>query len=261
MTRITYDPDGYPHPSKLDSMVVWKRKKELDKARKNGYRDKHGICIHCGGDAMLDLKGDGYTRCICWTLMSEQKLRRAQNLATPHEPLKWTDFEVWGNRTSKETLSHILDDARDWASKIDTWLMLVGKVGTGKSHLLNILDTYLSPWSLYISVPDLKDLVFHHTGEGDLDKIINVISKHPILILDDVGAEYASEYAVSATRQIVMARYTQWQEFPTIVSTNQTPGQFETYDLRMADRLFDQSKVRHLSFEGVASWRRRWHTE
>jgi DNA replication protein DnaC len=140
---------------------------------------------------------------------------------------------------------------------IDTWLYLSGPVGTGKSHLLHTIDSYLYPWSFYVSVPDLKDLVFEYTAKRDLQVITDRIAKHPILILDDVGAEYTSEYAVSMVRQIIMARYKRWQEYPVVVATNLTESQMIGYDERLADRLWDTDKVRHVYFTGVSSWRRR----
>jgi DNA replication protein DnaC len=139
---------------------------------------------------------------------------------------------------------------------MDTWMLLGGPVGAGKSHLLHIMDTMLSPWSLYISVPDFKDMVFASTGNGGLTDLLDKVSVHPILLLDDVGAEWASGYAVTALRQVIMSRYTNWRDLPTIVVTNLTGGQFKTYDERMADRLFDTEKVMNVAFENVKSWRR-----
>jgi len=256
MTRIVYDSEDQPHPSRLDSYRVWKKKGELDKARLEGYRNEFGGCRYCSGDATVTLKREGETRCVCWTLQKEFKYRKVQELGTAHDKLEWKDFEVWGDSKSKAVLTSAVEEMRRWTKEFDSWLVLAGSVGTGKSHLLHTVDSYLKPWSLYLSVPDLKDLVFEYTGKKELQKLTDLISYHPILLLDDIGAEYTSDYAVSMLRQIIMARYKRWEEYPTVIATNLGPSQLEHYDKRMADRLFDTAKVKDVVFEGVKSWRR-----
>jgi DNA replication protein DnaC len=258
MTRLSYDQDGKPTPSKLDSMLVWKKMRKLDWAREGLNYNENGICVMCEGSERpmeVKLKNEGWTRCVCWTVQKEQRYIKAQDFATKHDILEWKDFEIWGSQTSKSALTSALTTLKRWTLELDTWLLIAGKVGTGKSHLLHTLDTYLRPWSLYMSVPDLKDLTFAYTGKNELDVLLNKISTHPILLLDDVGAEYASSFAVSTVRQIIMARYNRWQEFPTVVSTNLTDGQLKDYDERMWDRLMDNTKVRDIPFLGVESWR------
>jgi hypothetical protein len=58
-------------------------------------------------------------------------------------------------------------------------------------------------------------------------------------------------------RQIIMTRYKMWEEYPVVIATNLTKTQLTKYDERLMDRLYDQDKVRHVSFKGVSSWRQR----
>jgi DNA replication protein DnaC len=227
----------------------------LDEARINGYRE-NGICRYCGGAEQLDIPKEGMTYCACMILREEHAHRNMQEYATKHPDVNLNEFEVWGDADSKLVLSQALKDIREWISKIDRWLMIAGPVGTGKSHLLHTIDTILKPWSMYISVPDFKDMVFEFTGNGDLSTMLDYVSRHPILLLDDVGAEWASAYAVTALRQVIMSRYTHWRELPIVIATNLTESQLETYDSRIADRLFDKEKVDTILFNGVKSWRR-----
>jgi DNA replication protein DnaC len=258
MTRLSYDQDGEPTPSKLNSMLIWKKRKKIEWAREGKHLDENGICQVCKDSPRpmeIDLPHEGWTRCVCWTVKKEARYRKAQDFATMHDMLEWKDFEVWGDAESKATLQAAVNTMQNWTKDIDCWMLIGGRVGTGKSHLLHTLDTYLRPWSLYISIPDLKDLTFEYTGKNELDVLLKKISTHPILLLDDVGAEYASTFAISTVRQIIMSRYKRWQEFPTVVSTNLTKSQLEDYDLRMWDRLMDNTKVLSIPFTGVKSWR------
>lgn len=256
MIRYVDDEGGYPVPSTLDSMTVWRKKGKLGEMVKQGYRDKDtGVCKYCGGINIYQEKGH-WIKCICWLAQKARSAEKNQSLATAHDALNWNQFELWGDSETRMTLGNILDDAKGWSNKLDSWLILAGPVGTGKSHLLHTLDTYLKPWSLYLSVPDLKDMTFSYTSKNELDVLINKISKHPILLLDDIGAEYTSKYAVSTVRQIIMARYKLWEEYPTVIATNLTRGQLDNYDERLSDRLQDVGKVRDLSFTGIESRRR-----
>jgi DNA replication protein DnaC len=253
---MIYDERDLPRPSMLDSMVAARNNGILQSARIEGYRDGHN-CKYCDGSMYYDFPNFGVSRCICWTMQKEEKFRKVQQLATRHRKLEWKDFEVWGDSASKTALNNALSTCRDWLSKIDSWLLLGGTVGTGKSHLLHTLDTYLYPWSFYVSVPDLKDLVFEYTAKKDLQMVTDTIARHPILIMDDIGAEYESDYAISMVRQIIMTRYKMWEEYPVVIATNLTKTQLTKYDERLMDRLYDQDKVRHVSFKGVSSWRQR----
>ena len=257
MTRIRLDAYGQPQISKFDSMRVMTANGMLKDAKENGYRDKKtGKCKICNGDKEIDLKDEGKTACVCWLLSEERHHRAMQEYATHHPKVEISEFQIWGDASSKASLSEALSSVRRWLAKMDHWLLMDGPVGCGKTHLLHIIDTILNPWSLYISAPDFKDMVFESTGNGNLSTLLDKMAKHPILLIDDVGAEWASDYAVSAMRQVIMARYAKWRDLPTVVVTNLDSSQLIGYDIRLADRLYDDEKVYHVKFSNVVSWRR-----
>ena len=149
-----------------------------------------------------------------------------------------------------------MDTVQVWLGEPETWLVLAGPYGVGKSHLLNAIDVHFWPWSLYVSVPDFEQIVFDATGDKDLSGPMSIIATHPILLLDDVGADYGSKYPIAALRRIVDYRYKMPIEYPTVITTNMSVAQLGEYDGRVADRFLDVHVSKVLSFTKVKSWRR-----
>jgi len=131
-------------------------------------------------------------------------------------------------------------------------LFLTGNPGTGKTHLVAGIVRKLigdgeifkitnpnRPTAIFKTVPDLLLHVRATYGkrEGkDEGGIVDTLSTVPILILDDLGAEKPSEWAVSTLYSIIDERYR--EERPTIVTSNLSLSQIASQlHERIASRL------------------------
>lgn len=117
-------------------------------------------------------------------------------------------------------------------------LSLLGRSGCGKTHLAkNARATLCSrgipcimcSWAQAIT--DMK--------EGNEGHIIHSLRQHPVLILDDVGAEnlgseWARENSAAKLCDMLNGRQRKW----TLLTSNFPPKQFaERYDTRVASRI------------------------
>ena len=131
-------------------------------------------------------------------------------------------------------------------------LFITGPKGTGKTHLASAIANQL----LYEGVPvicmtmiDLLDRIkqtFERYGNaGSESRILRDYKEVPLLIIDDMGKEPATEWAVSKIYAIINARYEAYM--PTIITTNYNDSELvrrltpkESNDQTTADATVDR---------------------
>ncbi len=129
-----------------------------------------------------------------------------------------------------------------YAEEPDSWLLLQGTYGTGKTHLaVAIANTRLARGEpvLFITVPDLLDHLrsaFGPSSEVAYDERFEQIRTAPLLILDDLGAESQTAWAQEKLYQLLSHRHA--LRLPTVITTN---ADLERMDPRIRSRLLDHS--------------------
>ena len=124
-----------------------------------------------------------------------------------------------------------LESARRYAAEPRGWLVLVGPVGTGKTHLAcAIANERLSRGepAFYISAADLLDhlrAAFNPGSELTYDDLFNQVKNAPLLVLDDVRAEGATEWARQRLDQILNHRFN--LRLPTVITSDSTLDDLE----------------------------------
>lgn len=140
----------------------------------------------------------------------------------------------------QENLRWAYERTRDFAQKPKGWLLLRGSYGCGKTHLAaaianNCVERGLPV--LFITVPDLLDhlrATFAPQSPTGYDQRFEQIRSAPLLILDDLGTENSTPWALEKLYQLLNYRY--MTQLPTVITTNH---EFEDLDPRLRSRLAD----------------------
>jgi DNA replication protein DnaC len=228
-----------------------------------GNPQSEPVCPHCYGAGWLRMNAPvGDPRfgklypCVCRTQATEQRnledLYRLSNLdAFQTKIFANFDPEVPG-------ATEAFDAAADFATNPEGWLLLLGGYGTGKTHLAAAIANHVVQdhhMQVYFAVaPDL----LHHlrsayapASDITYDDRFEQIRSVYLLIVDDLGAEQSTPWAVEKLYQIFNYRYN--LRLPTVVTSN---CDLDRLDPRICSRLCDPDLCRHV-FMSAGDYRMR----
>jgi DNA replication protein DnaC len=140
------------------------------------------------------------------------------------------------------------EEARVFAENPTGWLVLKGGYGCGKTHLAAAIANRCVERGqpvLFITVPDLLDhlrATYAPTSSIAYGTRFEEVRTVPVLILDDLGTESSTPWALEKLFQILNYRYN--AHLPTVVTTNH---ELEEISLRLRSRLVDPDLVKIVS--------------
>lgn len=170
-------------------------------------------------------------------------------------PMKTSDFEDFSldfypgeldshgispKKQMHDIASYCLEYAKDFSSASPS-LLFCGATGLGKTHLsLAIANKAINGGHtvVYGSVQNLLNRIeSEHFGRGDnKNETLDMLLCCDLLILDDLGAEFSTQFTVATIYNIVNTRML--TSSPVIISTNLTPQELEDkYDKRITSRI------------------------
>ncbi len=135
-------------------------------------------------------------------------------------------FDVRGNNpTDKEraSLEAAFEAATSFTSDPDGWLTISGETGVGKTHLaVAIARERLKNGQpvFFAFVPDLMDYLreaFNPESAVTYDRLFDQVKNTELLILDDLGKERSSAWAIEKLYQIVVHRHN--ARLPTVITS------------------------------------------
>ena len=211
------------------------------------------VCVYCNGAGWLRMNAPvGDPRfgklypCVCRTQATEQRnledLYRLSNLDA-FQTKVFADFDP---ETPGATEAYYA--CADFATQPEGWLVLLGKYGTGKTHLAAAIANYVVQdhhMQVYFAVaPDLLHYLRSAYAPGSdttYDERFEQIRSVYLLIIDDLGAEQSTPWAVEKLYQIFNYRYN--LRLPTVVTSN---CDLDALDPRIRSRLCDPDLCRHV---------------
>ncbi len=140
----------------------------------------------------------------------------------------------------ESNLSLIKSVVMEWAASPRGWLTLCGNAGTGKTHLAAAaanVRLMAGDRVCFAVVPDLLDALrasYREDADAAFDAVFASLKQADLLVLDDLGAQAATEWAREKLYQLCATRHLRGA--PTLVTTNLMP---DDLDPRLASRLLD----------------------
>jgi DNA replication protein DnaC len=214
-------------------------------------------CPHCHGLGYLRREAEpgspDFGRldiCVCRQSQVAQTVRERLFSLSHLDELRDLTFESFQSRGRKgvgeqqaNSLEWALNRSRQYAGKLEGWLLLQGGYGCGKTHLAAaIANSAVSTGvpTLFLTVPDLLDTLRFSYDSNDVtfEQRFEEIRNSPLLVLDDFGTQNATSWAQEKLFQIINYRYI--NKLPLVVTTNLDLDEIEA---RIRSRLADPELV------------------
>jgi DNA replication protein DnaC len=190
------------------------------------------------------------TACDCRS--GEQRARLQERLFSQSrlDELQGLSFETFKpkghigtSEIEQKSIEGAFNRARHYAGKLDGWLLLQGGIGVGKTHLAAAIANQAVAQgvpTLFLTVPDLLDELRAGYSDGDLGfpERFEQVRSAPLIVLDDFGSQYATEWAREKLFQILNHRYI--NRLPVVLTTNLA---LEEIDPRLSSRISDPGLV------------------
>lgn len=127
-----------------------------------------------------------------------------------------------------------------------------GEIGSGKSHIAWAIKKQVTgPRVVFWNVPDLMQEIRNDMDRTAYDKMrpeekLTENSTRFLLILDDIGAEKATEFVAEKLYRIINHRYNEM--IPTVFTSNLTLGELaEQIGERCASRIAEMCEIINLT--------------
>jgi len=161
--------------------------------------------------------------------------------------LTFESFEPRGRKGLGEQQANSLEwaynHAKQYAGKLNGWLLILGGYGCGKTHLAAAVANYavgMGVPALFLTVPDLLDTLrfAYDSADTTFEARFEEVRAAPLLVLDDFGTQNATGWAQEKLFQIVNYRYI--NKLPLVVTTNLA---LDDVEARIRSRLSDPELV------------------
>ena len=133
--------------------------------------------------------------------------------------------------------------ANKWSDMLskNIGLLLWGEVGTGKTYFAACIANALVEKCVSVKMTNFSTILNDLFYENDKNQYIDRLNNHNLLIIDDLGIERDTEYALEQVYNIIDARYK--SNKPLIVTTNLTiteiKNPIDTAHKRIYDRVLE----------------------
>lgn len=201
-------------------------------------------CRMCGGARQTVVKlPSGYLvpRCICaCRIKAEEERRKAEEQRVRMERIRRRktqglqdrylfDYTFANDNGSNPLMEKARAYVEHWpdALKSNTGLLLFGDVGTGKSFFAGCIANALLERDVPVLMTNFPAILAQLTGVFGEERasFLGSLDEYDLLILDDLGVERGSEYAMEQMFSVVDARYRSRK--PMIVTTNLNLGELK----------------------------------
>ena len=216
------------------------------------YLDEEG-CLHCGicgkrKQMKVSLMGfEHVVSCLCECEVKarqelDEKMQReeAQRLLYQRKSVGLRERRFWewkfeNDNGSNQKILIARQYVENWTDmkRKNVGLLLMGPVGTGKSFFAGCIANALLEQGERVMMTNFSRILNEMTSyQADKNQIIQNLVDYPLLIIDDLGIERNSEFALEQVYNVIDSRYCKM--LPLIVTTNLGLNEMKSTDLDTA---------------------------
>ena len=202
------------------------------------YVDEEG-CLHCGicgkrKQMKVSLMGfEHVVSCLCECEVKarqelDEKMQReeAQRLLYQRKSVGLRERRFWewkfeNDNGSNQKILIARQYVENWTDmkRKNVGLLLMGPVGTGKSFFAGCIANALLEQGERVMMTNFSRILNEMTSyQANKNQIIQNLVDYPLLIIDDLGIERNSEFALEQVYNVIDSRYCKM--LPLIVTTN-----------------------------------------
>ena len=149
-----------------------------------------------------------------------QRLNMLKSLCfEDHALYSWTFEKDNGKNPVMKVARDYVSKWSDFASK-NAGLVLWGDVGTGKTFFAACIANALVEQNVSVKMTNFSTILNDLFAESDQNKYLDRLNDHSLLIIDDLGIERGTEYALEQVYNVIDTRYKSGK--PLIITTNLT---------------------------------------
>lgn len=229
-------------------------------------KNKDEPCPLCGGKGVygFDVQPDDprfgkFQRCpnnpVQHDRWLQERLRRYGNL-NAYKGKSFESFQTDLSGTSyTQNVVTSLEKAKRAAQLFTDnpsgWIVFEGGFGCGKTHLAAAIANWrLEEYGervLFITTSDLLDVLrstIDQNSQGSLYVYFDQVRNVPLLVLDDLGEERASDWTTEKLFQLLNHRHV--EALPTVITTN---APIDDSDPRISSRVMDRELVTYIRIQ------------
>ena len=216
------------------------------------YLDEEG-CLHCGicgkrKQMKVSLMGfEHVVSCLCecevkarQELDEKMQWEEAQRQLYQRKSVGLRERRFWewkfeNDNGSNQKILIARQYVENWADmkRKNVGLLLMGPVGTGKSFFAGCIANALLEQGERVMMTNFSRILNEITSyQADKNQIIQNLVDYPLLIIDDLGIERNSEFALEQVYNVIDSRYCKM--LPLIVTTNLGLNEMKSTDLDTA---------------------------
>ena len=211
------------------------------------YLEVHHTCPICKDYGFVETR-----YCECFTNLLKKLTFDEAAKQTPLQCSRFEDFKLHYYPAEQQAhMQGIFDYCKGYAETFDRdsySLLFYGETGLGKTHLsLAIAGDLISKghYVLYDSTQNIMNkLEREHFGRGTGDDYSKLLLDCDLLIMDDLGTEFSTQFTLAEFYNILNSRLL--KNRPTIISTNlDLKGIENKYTKRIASRIVGEYELLH----------------
>ena len=196
---------------------------------------------------------EGSKLCSCFREELIKENIRSSGIGNLIEKQSFENFrlDIYKDEAIKKEMTHNLSEAKKYAdefSRDSKNLLLIGTTGTGKTHLTTAIARTVIEKGFEVIYDSAQNVVaaFEYdrfkSGYGQYEARGEKYLECELLILDDLGTEFANQFTVSCLYNLLNTRIN--KGLPTVISTNLGAGELlSRYEDRIYSRIIGQDTI------------------